>query len=176
MQRQNHSIKVIWAYITAISHRATGVYWYCNTPHSEESQVFVDRICNLQTCGTGRTYSWVLTSQRLFNQVTVDALKVVETKLCVDESLGERTSIPSGHLVKLVELGVLSEETLTYTILLQLLYLRNHDWYHRSKTLCILYICGQNKKLEKICIALTWPSDQQIHYTADLHESEDTCT
>ena len=41
----------------------------------------------------------------LFTQVLVDdALRVVEAKLCADETLLERTGIPLAHLIELVEL------------------------------------------------------------------------
>ena len=75
-----------------------------NSEHTvRNSKSFADKIHNLETLPHNRLVSFDVAS--LFTQVPVDdALRVVEAKLCVDESLQERTSIPSEHLVRLVEL------------------------------------------------------------------------
>ena len=91
-----------------------------------------------------------MTSQHLFTQVTVDTLKVVKTKPCMDESLEKRISIPSEHLVKPVELGVLSKETLAHQ---PPPAPPPEESISSIDDLCILYIRGQNEKLEKTCNA-----------------------
>ena len=61
------------------------------------SKSFVDRIRNVETLPQDRLVSFDVTS--LFTQVPVDeAIRVVEEKLSMDETLQERTSIPSAHL------------------------------------------------------------------------------
>ena len=75
-----------------------------NSMHSvKNSKSFVERIRNIETLPQDHLVSFDVTS--LFTQVPVDeALRVVEAKLCMDETLQERTSIPSTHLIELVEL------------------------------------------------------------------------
>ena len=75
-----------------------------NSGHSvKNSKAFVDRIRNMETLPQDLLASFDVTS--FFTQVPVDdALRVVEAKLCADETLPERTSIPSAHLIELVEL------------------------------------------------------------------------
>ena len=63
----------------------------------------MDRIHDMETLPQDQLVSFDVTS--IFTQVPLDeALRVVEVKLDTDETLHERTSIPSAHLIQLVEL------------------------------------------------------------------------
>ena len=69
----------------------------------EELQGFVDRIRDIETLPQDQLVSFDVTSH--VTQVLVDeALRSEEAKLDADETLHERTSIPSTHLFELVEL------------------------------------------------------------------------
>ena len=74
-----------------------------NSGHSvKNSKTSVDRIRDMETLPQDLLVSFDVAS--LFTQVPVDDALRVEAKLCVDETLPERTSIPSAHLIELVEL------------------------------------------------------------------------
>ena len=75
-----------------------------NSRHSvKNSKAFVDRIRDMGTLAQRQLVSFDVTS--LFTPVPVDeALRVVKAKLDTDETLHERTSIPSAHLIELVGL------------------------------------------------------------------------
>ena len=75
-----------------------------NTPHAvKNSASFVDIIRKTQLHPEDRLISFDVSN--LFTQVPIEeALRVVTEKLSMDESLKDRTSIPTSHLVQLIEL------------------------------------------------------------------------
>ena len=79
-----------------------------NTMHAvKNSTSFVDRIHEIEMGPQDRMISFDVTN--LFTQVPVDeALRVVEERLSADDSLKERTSIPTPQLIELIELCVRS--------------------------------------------------------------------
>ena len=75
-----------------------------NTPHAvKNSASFVDIIRKTQLHPEDRLISFDVSN--LFTQVPIEeALRVVTEKLSMDESLKDGTSIPTSHLVQLIEL------------------------------------------------------------------------